>query len=165
MGCSVLQLEKIQEKIRRKLGLVDDLWARKGLEGYEHLRDFKQEEVCLYWMMCGSELILTQMGVPVPNPKRMSKVLFTTRFVEVCGHKEAHEMFRMECLRHEEAWKLFQMKVGKEKIDDHSDIPKLVEIVTKECGGLPLALFTTARAMAYKKTVEPCNSSLAEIDL
>lgn len=33
MGCSVLQLdEKIQEQIRRKLGLVDDLWARKGLE-------------------------------------------------------------------------------------------------------------------------------------
>lgn len=116
-------------------------------------------------MMCGSELILTQMGVPVPNPKRMSKVLFTTRFVEVCGHKEAHEMFRMECLRHEEAWKLFQMKVGKETIDDHSDIPKLVEIVTNECGGLPLALVTTARAMAYKKTVEPCNSILAEIDL
>ncbi|KAK9232438.1 hypothetical protein WN943_022684 [Citrus x changshan-huyou] len=29
----VLQLdEKIQEQIRRKLGLVDDLWARKGLE-------------------------------------------------------------------------------------------------------------------------------------
>ncbi|GAY42289.1 hypothetical protein CUMW_065670 [Citrus unshiu] len=104
-------------------------------------------------MMCGSELILTQMGVPVPNPKRMSKVLFTTRFVEVCGHKEAHEMFRMECLRHEEAWKLFQMKVGKETMDDHSDIPKLVEIVTKECGGLPLVLVTTARAMAYKKTI------------
>lgn len=58
-------------------------------------------------------------------------------------------------LRLDEAWKLFQTKVGKETLDGLSDIPKLAEIVTKGCDGLPLA-----RAMAHKKIVEEWNHAI-----
>ncbi|KAJ0075499.1 hypothetical protein Patl1_34332 [Pistacia atlantica] len=95
---------------------------------------------------------LTKVGVPLPNPTTASKVIFTTRFVEVCGHMETLRKFRVECLRHEEAWKLFQKKVGEDTLSCHPDIPEIAEIVAKECGGLPLALITIGRAMAYKKT-------------
>ncbi|KAH9782032.1 hypothetical protein KPL71_008717 [Citrus sinensis] len=55
---------------------------------------------------------------------------------------EAHKSFKVECLRYEDAWKLFEEKVGRDILDSHPNIPELVETVAKECGGLPLALIT-----------------------
>lgn len=82
MGCSVLQLdEKIQEQIRRKLGLVDDLWARKGLEEKAmNIFGILSKEFVLCWMMCGSELILTQNGSPSPKPKTYVQGTFHNSF-------------------------------------------------------------------------------------
>ncbi|TXG69283.1 hypothetical protein EZV62_004218 [Acer yangbiense] len=100
------------------------------------------------------------VGVPLPSTKISSKIVFTTRFNDVCGHMEAHKQFRVECLAHEEAWKLFRMKVGRETLDNDPDILQVAQLVAKECGGLPLALITIGRAMACKKTVEEWNHAI-----
>ncbi|KAE8721202.1 hypothetical protein F3Y22_tig00016571pilonHSYRG00045 [Hibiscus syriacus] len=65
---------------------------------------------------------------------------------------EARKKIKVECLKPEEAWKLFQNKVGDETFNSHPNIPNLAEQVAKEWGGLPLALITIARAMACKTT-------------
>lgn len=54
------------------------------------------------------------------------------------------------------AWELFQEKFGEETLDDHCNpcIRELAREVAKECGGLPLAIVTIARAMAFKYTAE-----------
>ena len=44
--------------------------------------------------------------------------------------------------------------MGADTINSHPDTPKLVEMVAKECGSLPLALITIGRAMARRKTPE-----------
>ncbi|KAK9205295.1 hypothetical protein WN943_015562 [Citrus x changshan-huyou] len=80
------------------------------------------------------------------------QVVSTTREFEVCGCMEAHESFKVECLRYDDAWKLFEQKVGRDILDSHPNIPELAETVAKECGGLPLALVTVGPAMASKKT-------------
>ncbi|TXG69287.1 hypothetical protein EZV62_004222 [Acer yangbiense] len=73
---------------------------------------------------------------------------------------EAHKQFKVECLRPEEAWKLFQMKVGRETLNNDPDILQVAKLVAKECDGLPLALITIGRAMACKKTVEEWNHAI-----
>ncbi|KAK5826832.1 hypothetical protein PVK06_021765 [Gossypium arboreum] len=63
---------------------------------------------------------------------------------------EARKKIKVECLKSEEAWKLFQDKVGDETLNSHPDIRELAKQVAKRCGGLPLALITMGRAMALK---------------
>lgn len=100
------------------------------------------------------------IGVPVPDKCNMSKIVFTTRSEDVCGRMEAHKKFKVPCLAWDKTWNLFQEKVGKETLFIHPDIPKLAQVVAKECGGLPHALITVGRAMACKKTPEEWNCAI-----
>ncbi|KAJ4718295.1 Disease resistance protein family [Melia azedarach] len=105
-------------------------------------------------MILWNRVDLLKVGIPPPGKDNSSKIIFTTRFAGVCGLMEANREFKVNCLAHDEAWKLFQTKVGKETLDSHPDIPELAQIVAKECGGFPLTLITIGRAMAFKKTPE-----------
>ncbi|KAJ0099257.1 hypothetical protein Patl1_21863 [Pistacia atlantica] len=89
--------------------------------------------------------------INLTEPKSVSKVVFTTRSFEVCGYMKADKHFKVEFLRDEEAWKLFEENLQSEVLD-HPDIPQLAKVVAKECGGLPLALLTVSRAMSCKNT-------------
>ncbi|XP_072970466.1 probable disease resistance protein At1g61300 [Typha angustifolia] len=109
------------------LVLLDDLWGRLNLE---------------------------DVGIPFPlgvvgGCKR--KVVLTTRSINVCGKMEVRKKIKVKCLNDDEAWSLFQEKVGEETISSHPLIPRLAKEVIEELEGLPLALITTGRAMYDKK--------------
>ncbi|KAF5195518.1 Disease resistance protein summ2 [Thalictrum thalictroides] len=112
-------------KTKKFLLLLDDIWQR---------------------------IDLLSIGVPSPTLQNKSKIVFTTRSDVVCGRMEANKIIRVECLNWEAALALFQEKVGYIALSYDSDIPRLAEIVAKECLGLPLALITIGRSMASKKT-------------
>ncbi|KAK3219479.1 hypothetical protein Dsin_013449 [Dipteronia sinensis] len=156
------KLEMIQETIGKKIGLWDDSWKTKRLEekALDIFKVLSQKRFVLLLDDIWERVDLIKVGVPLPSPKISSKIVFTTRFNEVCGQMEAHKQFKVECLAHEEAWKLFQMKVGRETLDNDPDILQVALLVAKECGGLPLALITIGRAMACKKTVEEWNHAI-----
>ncbi|KAK9232298.1 hypothetical protein WN943_022544 [Citrus x changshan-huyou] len=139
-----LQLEKIQEIIAKKIDLlVGDAWKNrsclrtpesrinKSLEENAH-EIFKTLSKKIFALLLDDiwEMVdLKKIGVLLPSPKTSaSKVIFTTLFIDVCGSMEARK--------------------------NHHDILELAQTVTKECGGLPLALITIGRAMAYKKKPE-----------
>ncbi|KAJ4718285.1 NBS-LRR type disease resistance protein [Melia azedarach] len=157
-----LQIDKIQENIGKRIGLFDELWRNKSPEekAIDIFKFLNKRKFVLLLDDVWERVNLIKVGVPVPSSKFSSKVVFTTRFIDICGLMEAHRKFKVECLQNEEAWKLFQNKVGEETLDSHPDIPELAKIVTKECGGLPLALITIGRAMAYKKTPEEWNFAI-----
>ncbi|XVF11404.1 hypothetical protein REPUB_Repub08aG0024900 [Reevesia pubescens] len=67
---------------------------------------------------------------------------------------DANKIIPVEGLPEEKAWELFQEKVGARTLDSSPNIRQLAHEVAKECKGLPLALITIARAMAFKKRVE-----------
>ena len=92
------------------------------------------------------------LGVPSPNSQNKSKVILTTRFLDVCCRREAQKSIKVECLTKEESINLFKEKVGEATLNSHPDIPHLAETAAKECKGLPLALVTIGRAMAGKST-------------
>ncbi|KAK0596959.1 hypothetical protein LWI29_020525 [Acer saccharum] len=155
------KLEMIQETISKKIGLWDDSWKTKRLEekALDIFKVLSQKRFVLLLDDIWERVDLMELGVPLPSPKISSKIVFTTRFNEVCGHMDARKQFKVECLAPEEAWKLFQMKVGRD-LDNDPDILQVAKLVAKECDGLPLALITIGRAMACKKTVEEWNHAI-----
>ncbi|KAL6333967.1 hypothetical protein AAG906_000018 [Vitis piasezkii] len=127
------RIEKVQEVIRNKLQIQDDLWKNRT-------EDEKAAEIWKY--------LKTKSLVPLPNDQNMSKIVFTTRLENVCHQMRAQERIKLECLESTEALALFLKEVGEDTLNSHSDILKLAKVVAEECKGLPLALITIGRAMA-----------------
>ncbi|ESR40580.1 putative disease resistance protein [Citrus sinensis] len=160
------RLEKIQEDIGKRIGLVDDSWKSKSVEekALDIFRSLREKRIVLLLDDIWERLDLTKVGVPLPGPKNTtSKVVFTTRFFDVCGSMEAHRTFEVACLSEKDAWELFQEKVGEETLKSDHDIAELAQTVAKKCGGLPLALVTIGRAMASKKTAEEWRHAIEEL--
>ncbi|XP_052300800.1 probable disease resistance protein At5g63020 isoform X6 [Citrus sinensis] len=152
-----LRLEKIQEDIGKKIGLFDGSWKNKSVEekAVDILRRLGEKRFVLLLDDIWERVDLTEVGVPLPSPQNTtSKVVFTTRFIDVCGSMESHRKFKVACLSEEDAWELFREKVGQETLESDHEIVELAQTVAKECDGLPLALITIGRAMAYRKKAE-----------
>ncbi|KAH9715124.1 Disease resistance protein SUMM2 [Citrus sinensis] len=149
-----LQLEKIQEKIGRRIGFFDESWKNGSLEDKtsDILRILGKKKFLLLLDDIWERVDLTKVGIPFPDPENKSKIVFTTHFLEICGALKAHEFLKVECLGPEDAWRLFRENLRRDVLDNHPDIPELARSVAQECAGLPLALITIGRAMACKKT-------------
>ncbi|GLU14593.1 hypothetical protein SLE2022_311540 [Rubroshorea leprosula] len=145
-------IEKVQDEIGRKIGYIEqkpcdekaiDIFARLSKMKFVLLLDDIWERVDL-----------VKVGIPIPRQEHGSKLIFTTRSLDVCGQMEAHKKIMVDCLASEKAWELFQIKVGEETLDSHPQIRGVAKEVAEECKGLPLALITIGRAMSSKKTPE-----------
>ncbi|XP_039063699.1 disease resistance protein SUMM2-like [Hibiscus syriacus] len=158
-------VEKIQNSIGGKIGFFGESWKNRSLE---------QKTEDIYGVLRTRKFIvllddlwervdLNKVGIPKPNQENGSKLVFTTRSSEVCGEMEARHKIKVGCLKFEEAWKLFQDKVGDETLTSHPNILKLAEQVAKECCGLPLALITIGRAMACKTTPGEWNYAIKKL--
>ncbi|KAG4196679.1 hypothetical protein ERO13_A06G186600v2 [Gossypium hirsutum] len=145
---------KIQDRIGGNIGFSDAFWKSKSVD---------EKAVDIYGVLCNKRFVvllddlwervdLNQVGIPKPSQENGSKLIFTTRSLEVCGEMEARKKIKVECLGPDKAWELFQDKVGDETLNSHPDIRKLAEEVAERCGGLPLALITISRGMACKTT-------------
>ncbi|KAJ9692464.1 hypothetical protein PVL29_011498 [Vitis rotundifolia] len=117
----------------------------------EILRVLKTKKFVLLLDDIWERLDLLEMGVPHPDAQNKSKIVFTTRSLDVCHQMKAQKSTKVECLPSEEAWTLFQKAVGEETLKSHPHIPNLAKVVAKECKGLPLALVTVGRAMVGEK--------------
>ncbi|KAG4196661.1 hypothetical protein ERO13_A06G185200v2 [Gossypium hirsutum] len=146
---------KIQDRIGGNLGFSDDSWKEKSVD---------QKATDIYGVLHNKKFVvlfddlwervdLNQVGIPIPSQENGSKLIFTTRSLEVCGEMGARKKIKVECLEPEKAWELFQDKVGYETLNSHPDIQNLAKQVAERCGGLPLALITIGRAMACKTTL------------
>ncbi|KAK9232275.1 hypothetical protein WN943_022520 [Citrus x changshan-huyou] len=150
-------LTKINNKLR---GVPNDfdvmIWVVKNgsLEdkASDILRILSKKKFLLLLDDIWERVDLTKVGVPFPDPENKSKIVFTTRFLEICGATKAHEFLKVECLGPEDAWRLFRDNLRRDVLDNHPDIPELARSVAKEFAGLPLALITIGRAMVCKKT-------------
>ncbi|XVF11405.1 hypothetical protein REPUB_Repub08aG0025000 [Reevesia pubescens] len=147
---------KVQDDIARRIGIIDGAWNDKTLEE-KKLGIFsvlKDKKFVLLLDDIWERVDLVKVGIPLPTQENGSKVVFTTRSINVCGQMKAHKI-PVQCLPEEKAWELFQENVGgAQTLDSSPGIRQLAHEVSKECKGLPLALITIARAMVFKSTVE-----------
>ncbi|XVE92261.1 hypothetical protein REPUB_Repub01dG0081400 [Reevesia pubescens] len=147
---------KVQDDIARRIGIIDGAWSDKTPDEKAQgiFRVLKDKKFVLLLDDIWERVDLIKVGIPLPTQENGSKVVFTTRSIKVCGQMEAQKI-PVQCLPEEKAWELFQEKVGGAQTSDSSPrIRQLAHEVAKECKGLPLALITIARAMAFKSTVE-----------
>ncbi|OVA07902.1 Disease resistance protein [Macleaya cordata] len=154
-----LNLQKVQKDIADSVGLSwsgDQRDLNRGAK--EIFNVLSKKKFVLLLDDIWQRVDLLSLGIPPLHTSSStqgvtkSKVVFTTRSEFVCGLMEADKKIRVECLNWDQAWSLFQNKVGKEALNSHPKVPKLAELVAKECRGLPLALITIGRTMATKKT-------------
>ncbi|KAL5710635.1 hypothetical protein ACHQM5_021175 [Ranunculus cassubicifolius] len=154
-------IQNVQKQIGKRLGLAwseDDDKNDKARHVFNVLR---KKRFLLLLDDIWERLDLDAIGIPSPHMSdNISKVVFTTRSEGVCTEMEANKKFKVPLLYWDQAWTLFQKKLGEEALNYHPEIPKLAESVAKECGGLPLALIAIGRAMAIKKTPHEWNHAL-----
>ncbi|KAK8962850.1 Disease resistance protein RPS2 [Platanthera guangdongensis] len=151
------KLGKLQRDIARRLGLP--LRKDRVLQAKEIFDFLKNKSFLLLLDDLWKPVDLAQVGIPQPigagasgDGAAKQKVVFTTRLEGVCGHMQARPRMKLECLDKDEAWLLFQEKVGEETIRAHARILQLARRVAEECDGLPLALVVIGTAMSTKKT-------------
>ncbi|KAH6758292.1 hypothetical protein C2S51_018527 [Perilla frutescens var. frutescens] len=144
-------VEKIQDSICEKLRLPENTWRNKSADekAVEIFRILQLKKYVLLLDNIWKRVDLVKVGIPTSHDQ-MCKVIFTTRYEDVCFYMEADKKIKIKCLAREEALSLFRKKVGISTLNAHSSIPNLAEQVAEECNGLPLALITVGRAMAGK---------------
>ena len=108
-------VENVQQKIGVKIGLSNDLWMNKSSDEKATIlfRILTKKKFVLLMDDVWEWVNLIKVGIPTPSQENGCKIIFTTRFLEVCGQMGAHEKIKVECLRAEEAWKLFEDRQGR----------------------------------------------------
>lgn len=156
------KVELVQKKIMNKLDLPRNRWSSDGRETnaqkiFERLRGKK---FLLLLDDIWQQLDLYLVGVPLPNDRNQSKVVFTTQSIDVCGLMEAQQKIEVKSLGPEESLHLFRMKVGEATLTSDPEISKLANDMAAKLNGLPLALVTVGRAMASKNDQRDWESGL-----
>ncbi|PRQ35375.1 putative P-loop containing nucleoside triphosphate hydrolase, leucine-rich repeat domain, L [Rosa chinensis] len=118
---------RLQKEILRRskiLIILDDIWNR---------------------------LELSSIGIPSYNELQIcnSKVLLTTRRLNVCHTMESQAKIHLSILSEEDAWNLFLKKAGK-SFRKSTAFYEVARKVARECAGLPVALIAVARALGDK---------------
>ncbi|KAK3200172.1 hypothetical protein Dsin_023587 [Dipteronia sinensis] len=138
-----------------KIGLFDNkAWKHKNLEdkASDIFKILEDKKFALLMDDLRGRVDLTKVGVPLPSPENSSKIVFTTRSLQICSLMEADKVFKVTCLSENDAWRLFKALVGDETLQSHPEVLDLAKDVSRECRGLPLALVSIGRSMASKKT-------------
>ncbi|KAH7690238.1 disease resistance protein RPS2 protein [Dioscorea alata] len=150
---------KIAEQLHCELSSSGDLMSRAQVL-HEALGRWRNFVIILDDIWDG--VSLQNVGIPQPNRSNGSKVVWTTRFMDVCNSMESQKEIKIEGLTDEEAWSLFMEKVGGEDIIS-PEIKPIAEQVARECGGLPLALITVGCALRKEKQLPVWRNALHEL--
>ncbi|KAF5943254.1 hypothetical protein HYC85_020896 [Camellia sinensis] len=135
-GCTS-KPDKRLRRTNRILVILDDVWKR---------------------------LELNDIGIPFGDGHRGCKILLTSRFDNVCSDMNAQKKFTIEVLTEEEAWNLFLEMAGISNNTSHTstDLYSTQKKVVDECGCLPIAIVTVARALKGKDE-QSWNSALLQL--
>ncbi|KAJ0101924.1 hypothetical protein Patl1_04359 [Pistacia atlantica] len=101
------------------------------------------------------------LGVPQPEVHIGSKIILTSRSLEICREMKTDEEVKVDVLNDEKAWQLFSRSAGKVATLKH--IEPLARVVARECSGLPLAISTVGTAMRGKTMIELWKDALNEL--
>ena len=161
------EVKSAQKKIMKKLDLPRNMWSSDDRETnarkiFERLHGKKfllllddiRQQLDLNFQY------LNHVGVPHPNDRNQSKVVFTTQSIDVCGLMGAQQKIEVKSLGPEEALHLFRMTVGEATLTSNPEISKLANDMAAKLNGLPLALVTVGSAMASKNDHRDWESEL-----
>ncbi|CAL9025168.1 unnamed protein product [Prunus brigantina] len=142
-------IQKIQSEIAEVLGFKYDENTESGRARRLYRRLMEINSILIVLDDVWTELDFEAIGLPSRLSHKGCKVLLTSRNEDVCKAMGSQEIFTLPVLTAEESWELFREMVGKTL-----DFPDLAKQVTNECGGLPIAIITVAKALENKRKHE-----------
>ncbi|RWR90798.1 putative disease resistance protein isoform X1 [Cinnamomum micranthum f. kanehirae] len=92
------------------------------------------------------QFALKDIGIPEPNEENKCKIVWTTRFENVCRGMGSQRTIKVDALTEDESWILFKEKIGADFVLS-PEIEQIAKDVVKECDGLPLGIITVGAAM------------------
>ncbi|ONH89720.1 hypothetical protein PRUPE_8G012000 [Prunus persica] len=90
-------------------------------------------------------LDLKAVGIPDLSSENGFKMILATRIRAVCIEMVVNRVIEMETLSREEAWELFCEQVG--AVVHFPSVQPYARAIVEECGGLPLLIIVTGRAL------------------
>ncbi|XP_043808127.1 uncharacterized protein LOC122722173 isoform X2 [Manihot esculenta] len=111
----------------------------------------KEEKILIILDDIWAAIKLDEIGIPYGTDHNGSKILMTSRKRSVLSEMGVQRDFRLEVLEHQEAWNLFEKKVGDLK---DSNLQSIAMEVAKRCAGLPILIVTVATALKNKQLFE-----------
>ncbi|KAG7532369.1 P-loop containing nucleoside triphosphate hydrolase [Arabidopsis thaliana x Arabidopsis arenosa] len=158
-------IKKIQDTIGERLHLYDEIWSKcsqikKASDIGRVLREMKPRFVLLLddlW----EEVDLEVIGIPLEGNEY--KIVFTTRFVDVCGRMGANENVEVQWLAANDALDLF-MQNATCRGTLNCDLLDIAKEIAAKCYGLPLALKVIGKTMASRTTVDQWRRALATLE-
>ncbi|PIA34027.1 hypothetical protein AQUCO_03900137v1 [Aquilegia coerulea] len=162
---SEVKIETVQEAIRVRLGL--NSWSDSvpsSSRASDILNALKKKKFLILLDDVWEELDLLSIGIPLPSVENKSKIVLSTRSLDVCGAMGANKTIEVKSLNKEQSWVLFQKKVGQQTLDADPQIPKLAETVAEKCHGVPLVLITIGASMASKTNPREWKRAISELN-
>ncbi|GLU15747.1 hypothetical protein SLE2022_322150 [Rubroshorea leprosula] len=104
---------------------------------------------------------LIEAGIPEPTIQNGSKIVITSRSIDVC-QKMLCEIVKVEPLSFQESLNLFLNKVGRHVLQV-PNLERILKLIVEECGGLPLAIVVIAESMRGEDDVEVWENALNEL--
>ncbi|PQM34176.1 putative disease resistance protein [Prunus yedoensis var. nudiflora] len=142
-------IQKIQSEIAEELRFKYDENTESGRARRLHGTIMEINRILIVLDDVWTELNFEAIGLPSELTHKGCKVLLTSRNEDVCKAMGSKEIFTLPVLTEEESWELFREMVG-----EPLDYPDLAKQVTNECGGLPIAIITVAKALENKRKHE-----------
>ncbi|XVF78221.1 hypothetical protein PTKIN_Ptkin14bG0112900 [Pterospermum kingtungense] len=105
---------------------------------------------------------LEEVGIPEPTTGNGSKLVLTTRSLDVC-HRMDCRVITMELLPQADAWTLFLNKVGQGLMSSAEIVP-VARYVAERCGGLPWVIITVASSMRGEYNIQIWRNTLKELN-
>ncbi|XP_059276995.1 probable disease resistance protein At4g27220 [Lycium ferocissimum] len=156
-------VQKLQKDIARAVGLSfdnEDDEMTRAAQLHEAL--LRRSRFLLIIDDLWEAFPLEVIGIPSPGYGHECKLIITTRSMMVCRGMETTREVEVSVLSEEEAWDLFKQKVGDEVLAS----PRLKVVakdVSKECGGLPLAIVTVGRALRRENDLRQWIIALSQL--
>jgi Leucine-rich repeat (LRR) protein len=140
-------LRKIQGQIADLLGLKLERETELGRANELYSRLMRSKSVLVILDDVWEALNLEDIGIPYGGQHKRRKILLTSRSEEACNQMRS-QIFPIKVLSEEEAWNLFREMAG--DCVDTLGLHPIAKEVAKECGALPVAIVTVARALENK---------------
>ena len=141
---------KIQGQIADALGLKFDKETDQGRSCQLHDRLKNINSVLIVLDDVWTDLDFESIGIPSIEHHKNCKILFTSRIEDVCHKMRSQKNFTISILSQVESWDLLHEMVGR-NLADRPDIHIIAKEIGNECGGLPIAIVTIAKALANKE--------------
>ncbi|KAH9784367.1 Disease resistance protein [Citrus sinensis] len=154
-------IRKVQEELADQLGMkFDEESDVPGRARRLYARLQNENKILAILDNIWEDLDLEKVGVPSGNDCRGCKVLLTARdrhVLESIGSKT----IGIDVLSDEEAWTLFKKMAG--DCAENGELKSIATDVAKECGRLPIAIVTLAKALRNKSIVSAWKEALRQL--